>query len=235
MAERSRAAAQVWSDPRFAAAWLAADPEGGQDLLVLPRLIAAELVAEEGPQPRLIVDVAGGAGKFLAVLLDRFPEAAGVWLDASPTMLDQARTELARFGGRVEFRPGDMTALRAAGVPGGADVIATSRASHHLDRAELHGFYREAAGLLAPGGWLVNLDHIASEPAWDRRLRSVRRAFVPPRPAATAHHHDRPLPGIEDHLDGYRAAGVDDVDIAWKAFHTCLFAGRTDPAAPAGG
>lgn len=225
MAEQSRSSAAVWSDPDFAAAWLAADPQGREDLLVLPRLMAAELVAEETPQPRLIVDVAGGAGKFLSVLLDRFPGARGVWLDASPSMLERARTDLARFGDRVEFLTGDMGALRAAGVPQGADVIATSRASHHLDRAELHGYYWEAAGLLAPGGWLVNLDHIAPEDVWNRRFRSVRKVFVPPRLPST-HHHDRPLPSVEDHLDGYRAAGVGEVDVAWKAFYTCLFVGR---------
>jgi SAM-dependent methyltransferase len=225
MAEQSRSSAAVWSDPDFAAAWLAADPQGREDLLVLPRLMAAELVAEETPQPRLIVDVAGGAGKFLSVLLERFPSARGVWLDASPSMLERARADLARFGDRVDFLTGDMGALRAAGVPRGADVIATSRASHHLDRGELHGYYREAAGLLAPGGWLVNLDHIAPKDVWNRRFRSVRKAFVPPRPTTT-HHHDRPLPSIEDHFDGYLAAGVEEVDIAWKAFYTCLFVGR---------
>ncbi|WP_329137496.1 class I SAM-dependent methyltransferase [Streptomyces sp. NBC_01476] len=228
MAERSRSAAAVWSDPDFAGAWLAADPRGEHDLLALPRLIAARVVAEETPEPRLIVDVAGGGGAFLSVLLEAFPGARGVWLDASPTMLERARSELARFGDRVEFRPGDMTELRAAGVPGDADLIASSRASHHLDRAELHGFYQEAAGLLAGGGWLVNLDHIAPEEVWNRRFRSARKKFTPPRPAGT-HHHDRPLPGIEDHLDGYRAAGITEVDIAWKAFYTCLFMGRAAP------
>ncbi len=225
MAEQSRTAAAVWSDPDFAAAWLAADPEGNHDLLVLPRMIAAELVAEENPEPRVIVDVAGGAGKFLSVLLDRFPGARGVWLDASPSMLERARADLARFGDRVDFLVGDMGALRAAGVPEGVDVITTSRASHHLDRAELHAFYAEAAGLLAPGGWLVNLDHVAPDDVWNRRFRSVRKVFVPPPPVST-HHHDRPLPGVEDHLDGYRAAGITEADIAWKAFISCLFVGR---------
>lgn len=142
-------------------------------------------------------------------------------------MLDRARIDLARFGPRVSFTVGDMTELRAAGVPGGADVIVTSRASHHLDREELHGFYREAAGLLAGGGgWLVNLDHIGPPDVWDKRYRSARRQFGAYRPSAPSHHHNYPLPSAEDHLDGYRAAGVEDLDIAWKAFYTCLFMGR---------
>jgi SAM-dependent methyltransferase len=233
MAERSRAAAAVWSDPEFAAGWLAGDPRGAQDLLALPRMIAAELIAEDNPAPELIVDVAGGPGTFLSVLLDRFPEARGVWLDASPTMLDRARADLGRFGDRVDFLIGDMGSLRAAGVPAGADVIATSRAAHHLDRAELHAFYKEAAGLLSGGGWLVNLDHIApDDEVWDRRYRTVRKAFTPPRPAGApgGHHHDGPLPRVADHLDGYRAAGVTEADVAWRAFYSCLFVGRA-PAA----
>ncbi|GHJ42602.1 trans-aconitate 2-methyltransferase [Streptomyces sp. TS71-3] len=231
MPEQSRTAAAVWSDPDFARAWLGADPQGAADLLELPRGIAAALVAETTPEPGLIVDVAGGAGKFLAVLLDAFPSARGVLLDASDTMLDRAKTDLARFGERVDFRIGDMTQLRAAGVPEGAGAVLSSRASHHLGREELHGFYREAAGLLRPGGWLINLDHIAPDDAvWDRRYRTVRTRFTPPRPSATAHHHDGPLPTVRDHVDGYRAAGVSEADIAWKAFYTCLFVGRTPPA-----
>ncbi|MBM9503359.1 class I SAM-dependent methyltransferase [Actinacidiphila acididurans] len=228
MGEASKVSAAVWSDPQFAQAWLAADPQGPQDLLALPRRIAAAVVAEETPAPRLVVDVAAGAGAFLSVLLDAFPQAHGVWLDASPAMGERARTELARFGDRVEFLAGDMTALRAAGVPDGADLVATSRATHHLDRAELHGFYREAAGLLAPGGWLVNLDHVGLDEVWDRRLRAARRRFVPPRPAATGHHHDRPLPTVRDHLDGYRVAGLPEAEVVWRAFHTCLFAARAN-------
>ncbi|MEU6851552.1 class I SAM-dependent methyltransferase [Actinacidiphila alni] len=226
MPEMSRAAAAVWSDADFVTAWLDADPQGERDLLALPRLMAARIVAETTPQPQLIVDVAGGAGKFLGVMLDAFPAARGVWLDASPTMLDRARIDLARFGPRVSFTVGDMTELRAAGVPGGADVIVTSRASHHLDRTELHGFYREAAGLTAPGGWLVNLDHIGPAEVWDTRYRSVRKQFGAYRPSAPSHHHNYPLPSVDDHLDGLRAAGADELDIAWKAFYTCLFMGR---------
>jgi SAM-dependent methyltransferase len=234
MPEHSRAAAGVWSDPAFAEAWLRADPTGAGDLLALPRRIAAALIAYELPHPRLVVDVASGAGAFLSVLLDAFPEARGVWTDASPAMLDKARAALERFGDRVEFLLGNMAELRTAGVPADADVLTTSRASHHLDRAELHGFYREAAGLLRPGGWLVNLDHIGPDEAvWDRRYRAVREQFTGPVQARTAHHHRYPLPSVRDHLDGYRAAGIRDADVAWKAFFSCLFVGRRGTAAEA--
>jgi Methyltransferase domain len=230
MLKEGQTAAQVWSDPEFAKAWLGGDPQGERDLLALPRHIATQVLAEETPEPRLIVDIASGAGKFLSVLLDAFPSARGVWMDVSDTMLQQASTDLARFGDRIEFHVGDMQDLGAAGLPSGADIVATSRASHHLDRAGLHAFYQEAAGLLTDGGWLLNLDHIGPEDIWDRRYRSVRKKFYASGKPSPKHHHNYPLTSDTDHLDGYRAAGLTEVDIAWKAFYTCLFMGRRPQA-----
>ncbi|WP_051941249.1 class I SAM-dependent methyltransferase [Phaeacidiphilus oryzae] len=235
MPEQSRSAAAVWSEPGFAAAWAGADPAGEHDLLALPRRIAARLIAAELPAPRVVVDIAAGPGGFLEVLLDAFPGARGIWLDASAPMRELAGERLARFGDRVDFRLGDMVDPAAAGLAeGGADVVLSSRASHHLSGGELRAFYRGAAALLAPGGWFANLDHIGPVDAWDRRYRAVRRAMAPAnRQAAPPHHHDYPLAGAAEHLDALRSAGVLDADIAWKAFFTCLFIGRAAPAQPA--
>ena len=188
--------------------------------------MAAAIVADDNTEPGLIVDVASGPGALLAVFLDAFPHSRGLWLDVSEGMLEQARERLARFGGRVEFRLGDMTDLTGAGVPDGTGVITTARAAHHLDRVGLAAFYTEAAALLAPGGWLVNLDHTGPADHWDRRFRRVRPRFLEPRPEAPGHHHDYPLTSIRDHMGAFAAAGLDDVEIAWKAFFTCLFIAR---------
>lgn len=63
---------------------------------------------------------------------------------------------------------------------------------------------------------------------WDKRFRTVRKRFTRPRPKGAEHHHDHPLTSVQDHLDGFAAAGITDVEIAWKAFFTCLFIGRKD-------
>jgi SAM-dependent methyltransferase len=224
MSEQGQRAAEVWRDRDFATAWTASDTFG--DLLALPRAIAAALVAHDRPQTRLVVDVASGPGAFLAAFLDRFPAARGVWSDASEAMLEVARERLAPYRDRVSFVVGDMTDLAGAGLPVGADAVLTSRASHHLDAAGVAGFYAEAAGHLAPGGWLVNLDHTGPADEWDRRFRAVRPAFAPRRADEPRHHHTYPLPSIADHLAGLATAGIADVEMPWKAFYTCLFVGR---------
>ena len=78
----------------------------------------------------------------------------------SPAMEDIARPALAWYGDRIEFRLVDIEDLSP--LPARSDVITTSRASHHFDAATLAGFYTSAAEHLAPGGWLVNLDHVLS-------------------------------------------------------------------------
>jgi trans-aconitate methyltransferase len=223
MTEQGKLAATIWSDREFAQAW--ADGDALKSLLDLPRRISAAVVAGDRPEPACVVDIGSGPGDYLAVFLDAFPSARGVWTDASEPMLEQARVALARFGDRVTYTIADMTDLGDA-VPDGADVITTSRASHHLDRAGLHDFYAAVAPRLAPGGWLVNLDHTGSRDAWEGRLRGARTLLRSAPAAKATHHHDQPLPTVADHLDGYAAAGISDVEIPWRAFVTCLFMGR---------
>jgi hypothetical protein len=79
---------------------------------------------------------------------------------------------------------------------------------------------------LAAGGWLVNLDHTGPDDTWNARLRSARKRFRASAENGPKHHHNYPLPSVQDHLDGYAAAGITDVQVVWQAFYTCLFMGR---------
>jgi len=214
----------IWQEPEFARTWVRSD--GAASMLELPRRLAAALVADDRPQSQLVVDVASGPGDFLGVLLQELPEARGIWVDASETMLEEARVRLAPFEGRVSFLLGDMTQLAQLDLPQGLDVLVSSRALHHLDREELVSFYRSAAERLAPGGWLFNLDHVGPAEIWDARLRRIRRRFVAPSPPQASHHHNYPLTSVADHLDALHAAEIQYVELVWRAFYTCLFAGR---------
>ncbi|HEX3750982.1 MAG TPA: class I SAM-dependent methyltransferase [Streptosporangiaceae bacterium] len=223
-------AAAMWQDDGYARDW--ARQDSYKNLLAFPREMAAVIVGEDNPTPGTIVDIGSGPGDFLAAFLEHFPSARGVWTDASEVMLDLARERLAPFGDRVEFRLVDMTALpadlagaAAPGEPGRADVITTSRAAHHLDRAGLSRFYADAADRLSPGGWLINLDHIGPSAVWDQRLRAARKQFGVVSEGAK-HHHNYPLTSVEDHLQAFGRAGFTDVEVAWRAFFTCLFMGR---------
>jgi SAM-dependent methyltransferase len=224
MTQQGQEAAAIWREADFARSWAEDDTFG--DMLAFPRYMAAAIVAGDNPDPQCVIDVGAGPGAVLSVFLERFPSARGIWTDASEAMLGLARERLAPFGDRVEYRLVDMTDLAGGGLPGGADVITTSRAAHHLDRGGLFAFYAQAAALLKPGGWLINLDHIGPADIWDKRLRAARRQFASA-PEGPKHHHNYPLTSVTDHLEAYQAAGIMDVEVVWRAFYTCLFMGRT--------
>ena len=225
MTELGLQAAEQWQDADFVKGWVDADTVAG--MLAFPRAIAAALVNQDRPETRTIVDIGSGTGAFLAVFLDEFPNARGVWTDASEAMSDIARTRLADYGDRVEYQLLDMTDLAHGNLPRDIDVLIPSRAVHHLDRPGLFDFYRAARELLAPGGWLVNLDHIGPrDDNWDQLLRAVRKRFQPPAKAARPHHHNYPLTSVRDHLDALDAAGLTDHEIAWRGLITCLFVAR---------
>ena len=209
-------------DEKLAARWTAADSL--KELLILPRRISATVIAADRPGTALVVDVGSGPGDYLSTMLDTFPAATGVWTDVSPAMADIARPALAGYRDRVEFRLVDLADLSP--LPEQADVITTSRASHHFDADTLARFYASAAEHLAPGGWLVNLDHVLSPGAWDRRLRDARAAMIPPKKDGTGHSHDKPLPMVEEHLAALAAAGFEDVAMPWRSFYTVLFMAR---------
>jgi len=235
MTVQGEQAAAAWRDEGFARSW--AEGDTFRDLLDMPRRMAAGIIALDNPAPATVVDIAAGPGAVLEVFLERFPDAKGVWSDASEPMLDLARERLAPFGGRVEYVLADMTALDGAGLPDSADVLTTSRAAHHLDRDTLIAFYTAASRRLKPGGWLVNLDHIGPasqagppgaagfDEVWDQRLRTARKAFGVTSDGPK-HHHNYPLTSVQDHLDALGAAGITDVEVPWRAFFTCLFMGR---------
>ena len=217
-----------WSEAGYAQSWQRAD--GLADLLRFPWAIATALVGRERP-PALVVDVGSGPGTFLAALLDAYPEARGVWIDASPEMRTAAGEALHAYGDRVEFVVADAAELAGIDAARGADVLLNSRVAHHFDHDGLIRFYRDAATLVAPGGWAVTLDHILPPADFDRRYRDVLPLFAGSNAGKPTHPHYFPFPSMQDHLDALGAAGFSERDVAWRAFYTCLFVGRRDAQA----
>jgi SAM-dependent methyltransferase len=201
------------------------EPPGG-DRLSLPRLIAAAVVAQDKPAPKLVVDVGSHQGEFLEAFLERFPNAHGQWTEPVEESLQIAKARLARFGNRIDYRIGCPGRDISDGcVPKSADVIITSWVSVHQDREGIARFYRLAAAQLPPGGWLINLDHIGfGGNPWESRVqaRYEFQAYI----EGPAPHGNHPVATLGEQLAAFKAAGIEDVDVVWRSFTTCLFMGR---------
>jgi SAM-dependent methyltransferase len=216
-------AAAAWYQADYAKDWASKDGLAG--LLQLPWRMSAAITGM-ARQPRAIADLGSGPGTVLAEYLTTFPDATGHWVDASPDMLEQARANLARFGGRVTFTIGDISELDKVDLPGDLDVITNSRVAHHFNPTDLTRFYAAAREHLTPQGWLVTLDHIRPEELWDKRFRTLLPTFAGPGAGKPTHPHYFPVPTIEEHLTSFADAGFGEFEMPWRAFYTCLFVGK---------
>jgi SAM-dependent methyltransferase len=210
-----------WESRDYTAAWAAEDVMA--PVLELPRQISAALVADTGIEVGHVADLGSGPGSYLGYMLEMFPEARGTWVDASPAMLEMARTELAGVAHRITFVVAELEKLDSAAIEP-ADVIVSSRALHHLTPASLAAAYRGIATILEPGGLVFNLDHVGSpEDHWNGTYRRLREQFVGRRrKRLEAHRQDGPLPPAEMHLESMTAAGLLYADVPWRLLMTAL-------------
>jgi trans-aconitate 2-methyltransferase len=120
-------------------------PQASWGWVVLDRL---PLIGDE-----TVLDAGCGSGRVTELLAERLPRGRVIALDGSPSMVDEARRRLARFGDRVEYVVADLG--RPISLPDGAVVDAIlSTATFHwvLDHAAL---FRHLAAVIRPGGRLV--------------------------------------------------------------------------------
>jgi trans-aconitate methyltransferase len=137
-------------DPRAPGEWNAAkyhsvsDPQFNWGKTVLDRLGRLPLRGDE-----VIVDAGCGTGRLTAELLERWPAARVVAVDASQNMLEVARRFLERFGSRVSFVCADLAAWHDDAC---ADVVFSTATFHWIkDHPKLFANLFRA---LRPGGWL---------------------------------------------------------------------------------
>jgi len=115
------------------------------------------------PPSFVALDLACGPGSISQRLLARFPGARVVAVDMDPVMLAVGRGALGTVDGRLRWveadlaTPGWLAELGETRV----DAVLSSTALHWLWPEPLLRLYRELSDLLAPGGVLLNGDHLS--------------------------------------------------------------------------
>ena len=169
---------------------------------------------------RRVLDVGTGDGRLLSLVLLKCPDAAGVGLDFSPLMLENARK---RFAPRID--KGDVRILEhdlARPLPdvGEFDVVCSCFAIHHLPHERKRSLYAEVFALLREGGVFANLEHVASptDALHDDFLNAVGKTRAQDDPS-------NKLAPVEAQLEWLRDIGFIDVECFWKWRELALLAG----------
>ncbi|MGI5373447.1 class I SAM-dependent methyltransferase [Streptomyces sp. CA-251387] len=106
-----------------------------------------------------VVDLGCGPGSLAARLARRLPDADIVGVDMDPLLLELARTHHADAARYVDTVIGEEGWTRALELDRPLDAAVSTTALHYLSVDTLERVYRQLAGLLRPGGVLVNGDH----------------------------------------------------------------------------
>ncbi|XVU28105.1 class I SAM-dependent methyltransferase [Actinoplanes sp. CA-054009] len=121
--------------------------------------VMLDILRASGDEPR-VLDLACGPGAISRRVLEAFPGAQVTAIDFDPILLYVAAGALAEHGDRVRVLDVDLITPDWAEQFDGFDAVLTSTALHWLSPDQLLAVYRAAAGLLPPGGILLNADHL---------------------------------------------------------------------------
>ncbi|MDY7087159.1 MAG: class I SAM-dependent methyltransferase [Actinomycetota bacterium] len=109
-----------------------------------------------------VLDLGCGPGALSARALSAFPAARVTAVDHDPMLLRIAERALTPYGERFRVVDADLASpwWPDAVGPDRFDAVVSSTALHWLSPAELLAVLHDSAALLAPGGLLLNADHL---------------------------------------------------------------------------
>lgn len=166
---------------------------------------------------RRILDLGAGDGRLLALVKIGRPEAEGVAVDFSPTMLQAARE---RFRSDKSVQVLEVNLDQPLPDLGKFDAIVSSFAIHHCTDARKQTLYREIHDALTPGGVFCNLEHVEPGSA-ELHARFLRALGITPADEDPSNK----LVTISRQLQWLRDIGFEDVDCHWKWLELALIGG----------
>jgi SAM-dependent methyltransferase len=171
---------------------------------------------------RRILDLGTGNGRLMALLKIDRPQAEGVALDFSPTMLEAAQEQ---------FAEDDTVQVVAHNFDqplpdlGSFDVVVSSFAIHHVSHNRKRSLYQEIYDHLTPGGLFCNLEHVSSP------TPELHAHFM----YAIGYHPEDEDPSnkllaLDTQLQWFQEIGFTQVDCYWKWLEMALMVGiKPDP------
>ena len=166
-----------------------------------------------------ILDLGTGDGRILALVKMIIPEAEGIALDFSETMLEQAKKRF-RNDPHVTVIKHDFSFPLPFSEIGRFDVVVSALAIHHLADERKRQLYNEVFEVLNAGGVFCNLEHVSS-PTQSLHLRFLNQIGM----TLDKEDPSNKLLDVETQLSWLKEIGFVDVDCNWKWLELALIVG----------
>jgi ubiquinone/menaquinone biosynthesis C-methylase UbiE len=169
-----------------------------------------------------------------------------VLADFSEPMLEQARVQLKEFEQQLQFMNldyADLAWVDAMQVIAPFDAVVSRYSIHHQPDERKQAIYEDIFGLLAPGGWFINIEHIL--PSASLATDLLNEHIIDGRYAIEGQNGGsktrqeiadiflkRPdreanlLTPVETQCDWLRKIGFEQVDCYFRIYELAVFAGR---------
>lgn len=235
---------EVWKTAELSKAFLegvrGAIPLAAEQIDILLRIIRKA-------QPNLdnFLDLGCGDGILGRSILSQYPDAKGVFLDISETMVKVAQDKVNLSSEQISFILQDFSQkdwIKTIEPYAPFDVIVSGFSIHHQPDERKKELYQEIFDLLNPGGIFLNLEHIASATPWGEQLfdelfvdslyayhqqlgNNLTREEVDQKYYNRADKTANLLTSVELQCDWLREIGYQNVDCFMKLFEIALFGG----------
>lgn len=125
-------------------------------------------------QVQTFLDLGCGDGILGRAIARHYPEATGVFLDLSETMLTAAKKKVGDRDAMTFILEdfGRSQWLDSVTPQAPFDIIVSGFSIHHQPDERKQTIYREIYSLLKPGGLFLNLEHVASQSRWSEQAFS---------------------------------------------------------------
>jgi tRNA (cmo5U34)-methyltransferase len=192
------------------------------------------------------LDLGCGDGILGAAVLGAYPSSRGALVDFSEPMLGQARDQLKDYVDQLTFLNldyGDPAWVSAVRSQGPFDAIVSGFSIHHQPDERKHSIYQEIFSLLGPGGWFINIEHIApaaplasdlfnnhmidayyamEQRSGGTRMRAQMADVYLKRPDKEANK----LLSVDVQCSWLREIGFEEVDCYFRIYELAVLAGR---------
>jgi ubiquinone/menaquinone biosynthesis C-methylase UbiE len=206
--------------------------------------IVCEILPFQKTESLNILDLGVGTGYLTHRIIEAFPNATIVAVDAAELMMEKAKIRLQDHLKQVSFRRSTFQELSNKGNSfSHLDAVVSSFAFHHLYREEKLMLFQYIYSILKPGGWFVNCDIFkTANSALETRFRYLQYSGIQQRIRRIKHEEksieqissqlaekekkdgDHPLL-LSDDLQLLKEAGFHTTECFWKEYREAVYGG----------